>query len=555
MFGRLLDTDGADVHNVGMAARGNELLELRQQAHYWRTMHDRAVRRESVCKENVAALEGVIKALKTELAQRTAVIETREARIAWLERQVFGVKGEQSKDGRTPSGEGGPSVGASSDAGAHGAGRNRGQQAGRKSAGRQCHPELPTEEIVHDLAALERRCPKCGLPFDGFPGTEDSEQIHWEVRVVRRVHRRKRYRPTCTCLGVPGIVTAPVPPKLIPKGKFSTEFWVRILEQKYRFQIPLYRTLKMLEGEGVRLAQGTITGGLQRIAELIQPLYARILEHSRRAGHWHMDETRWMVFEEVEGKKGHRWWLWIVVTRDTCVYLLDPTRSGDVPKNFLGEGPQGVISADRYSAYKPLLSALLFIAYCWVHVRRDFCRIRDGYPKLRIWAAAWVKRIDALFHCNATRVAARTDAAAFGEHDQALREKMDVLAQLRDRELADETLEPAARKALQSMDNHWEGLSIFVDNPDIPMDNNRSERGLRGPVVGRKNYYGSGAVWSGMLSVMMFSLFQTLEMNHIDPHKFLLSYFEACARNKGHPPENLEDFVPWRLGQDNEEAA
>jgi len=408
--------------------------------------------------------------------------------------------------------------------------------------------------MVHDLAELERCCPKCGLPFDDFPGTEDSEEIHWEVRVVRRVHRRKRYRRACNCPGVPGIIAAPVPVKLLPKGKFTMEFWLRILEQKYRFQIPLHRTLKMLEAEGVRLAQGTITDGLKRIGELIQPLYARILEHCRGAGHWHMDETRWMVFEEVAGKKGYRWWLWIVVTRDTCVYLLDPTRSGDVPKNFLGERPKGVISADRYSAYKTLLSALLFIAYCWAHVRRDFCRIRDGYPKLCAWATAWVERIDGLFHCNAQRIAVRADPEAFCEHDEDLREQMDAMAQLRAEQLAGETLEPAARKALESMNNHWEGLSLFVDNPNIPMDNNRAERGIRNPVIGRKNYYGSGAVWSGMLSVMLFTLFQTLEMNHIDPHNFLLAYFEACARNKGHPPENLDDFVPWRLCQQDQEA-
>jgi len=268
-----------------------------------------------------------------------------------------------------------------------------------------------------------------------------------------------------------------------------------------------------------------------------------------------MDETRWLVFEEVEGKKGHRWWLWIVVTRDTCVYLLDPTRSGAVPKNFLGEKPEGVISADRYSAYKPLLSSLLFIAFCWAHVRRDFVSIRDGYPKLRVWAAAWVERINALFHVNGKRVAAQSDAETFCEHDQALRDGMDAMAKLRDAQLAEETLDGAARKALESMKNHWDGLSIFVDKPGIPMDNNRAERGIRNPVIGRKNYYGSGAVWSGMLSVMLFTLFQTLEMNQIDPHKFLLSYFDACARNKGHPPEDLESFTPWKVHQKNEEAA
>jgi transposase len=166
-----------------------------------------------------------------------------------------------------------------------------------------------------------------------------------------------------------------------------------------------------------------------------------------------------------------------------------------------------------------------------------------------------VERINALFHGNAQRVAAQTGAGTFCEQDRALREQMDAMARLRDEQLAGEALEPAARKALESMKNHWEGLSIFVDKPNIPMDNNRAERGIRNPVIGRKNYYGSGAVWSGMLSVMLFTLFQTLEMNHIDPHAFLLSYFEVCARNKGHPPKSLDDFVPWQVRPPNEEAA
>jgi transposase len=181
--------------------------------------------------------------------------------------------------------------------------------------------------------------------------------------------------------------------------------------------------------------------------------------------------------------------------------------------------------------------------------------IRDGYPKLRGWAEAWVERINALFHVNAKRVAAQSGDKAFSEHDQALRDEMDAMAKLRDEQLAGEALDAAARKALESMKNHWDGLSIFVDKPDIPMDNNRAERGIRNPVIGRKNYYGSGAVWSGMLSVMLFTLFQTLEMNRIDPHNFLLSYFEACARNKGHPPEHPGDFVPWQVRPQDKEAA
>jgi transposase len=255
----------------------------------------------------------------------------------------------------------------------------------------------------------------------------------------------------------------------------------------------------------------------------------------------------------VEGKKGNGWWLWIVATRDTRVFLLDPSRSGQVPRNYLGENPAGVISADRYAGYKTLLSELLQIAYCWAHVRRDFVRINNAYPKLQRWATEWVQRIDALFHCNRNRLAVQSESEAFSRQDQALRVEMAAMLQACDKQLADEKLHPAAHKALQSLKNHWEGLSIYVDRPEIPMDNNAAERGLRTPVVGRKNYYGSGAVWSGMFTVMMFTLFQTLLVNKLSPKDFLLAYFQACAENGGQPPENPESFLPWNLTQEQKD--
>jgi transposase len=180
-----------------------------------------------------------------------------------------------------------------------------------------------------------------------FPGTEDSQEIDWEVRVFRRVHHRTRYRPTCHCQAVPSIVTAPPPPKLIPKGMFSIGFWVQLLLEKFLLQRPLYRIGQMLHLHGLDVSQGTLTGGLQRMDPLLEPLYTAFLQHSRAAHHWHMDETRWMVFEEQEGKSGYRWWLWVVVTADTCVYLLEPSRSSQVPKKHLGPDPHGILNVDR----------------------------------------------------------------------------------------------------------------------------------------------------------------------------------------------------------------
>ena len=79
------------------------------------------------------------------------------------------------------------------------------------------------------------------------------------------------------------------------------------------------------------------------------------------------------------------------------------------------------------------------------------------------------------------------------------------------------------------------------------MDNNESQRRLRAPAVGRKNYYGSGSVWSGAFTAICFTIFQTLLKNGIDPKKWLSAYFEPCAQNRGRPPDDIDAFLPWHL--------
>jgi transposase len=79
------------------------------------------------------------------------------------------------------------------------------------------------------------------------------------------------------------------------------------------------------------------------------------------------------------------------------------------------------------------------------------------------------------------------------------------------------------------------------------MDNNRTERQLRPSVVGRKNYYGAGALWSANLTAMLFSLFQTLGMWNINPRLWLSQYLLACAKNQCSPPDDAKNFLPWNM--------
>ena len=136
--------------------------------------------------------------------------------------------------------------------------------------------------------------------------------------------------------------------------------------------------------------------------------------------------------------------------------------------------------------------------------------------------------------------ALRAAVTAFGAHGEA--------------ELAAPDLHPAPRKVLESLGNHWTGLTVFVEHPEVPMDNNTAERSERGPVVGRKNYYGSGSLWSGRLAAMMFSLFQTLCLWGLNPRLWLTAYLEACAQAGGRAVEDVDRFLPWNLSPEQRRA-
>jgi hypothetical protein len=108
-------------------------------------------------------------------------------------------------------------------------------------------------------------------------------------------------------------------------------------------------------------------------------------------------------------------------------------------------------------------------------------------------------------------------------------------------------LHPACRRALESLGEPWTGLTVFVEHPDVPMDNNRAERSERGPVVGRKNFYGSGAVWAGPWAAWLFSLVATLRQWGINPRAWLTAYRTACAARGGQVPEDVTAWLPWNL--------
>jgi transposase len=379
-------------------------------------------------------------------------------------------------------------------------------------------------------------------------GSEDSEQIEIEVTVYRRVIRRRRGRRTCGCPG-PRTSTAAPAPKLIPKSLLGVSVWVEVLLDKFASYRPTQRLLEQWRLLGLDLAGGTVTDGLQRLEPLFKPIMEALLKRNGQSHYKQADETRWLVFVDKQGKVGFGWWLWQFHSEDTVVYILDPSRSHHVPEDHYPPEAAGVLMVDRYSAYKAMLqvkNGTLILAFCWAHVRRDFVRVGKGWPELKSWALEWLRRIRDLYRWNRQRLADPADPA----QQEGLRQAVAAMQQQLDTELADPALRMPARKVLTSLQEHWPGLTLFVDDPRIPMDNNGSERRLRGPALGRKNYYGSGAEWSGRLAAALFSILATLKLWQVNPRLWLNWYLQSCAEAGSQAPTDIEPFLPWNLSED-----
>ena len=457
--------------------------------------------------------------------------------------------------------------------------RKPGAQPGHRGTGRHIPRNLEQSTKIVELPKNEQYCPKCGLPYRETTLTEDSFEVDIQLQVRLVCYQRKRYERQCACDGA-RLITAPVPPKLIPKGKFSVHSWVKFLLDKYYANVPLGRQIASLQFMGLPVCKGTLIGGFKHLKTYLEPLYEYFMSRLRTATRLHADETRWRVFAEVEGKTGHRWWLWVFLSDEVVAYVLDPHRSTAAARKALStaisdqeatalsqqtypkDTPAPVvfwidgqayllspnlntISADRYIVYQ-LIDEHILVAFCWAHVRRDFVDFEKAHPNqpaLVAWAQSWIEEIAQLYQINDQRLNARSQPELFAQIQSRLET---TLAKMKNRYDKLDGLTLKQQKILTSLKNHWSGLTLFVDNPDIPMDNNISERLLRGPVTGRKTYFGHHAQWAGELAAMLFTIIQTCLHNDINPYAFLVHYFDECARLSA-APTDLSAFAPWRL--------
>jgi transposase len=372
-----------------------------------------------------------------------------------------------------------------------------------------------------------------------MPGqTEDAEEITVvERRFVLVQHRRKTYR--CACNGC--IDTAPGPLRLATRPdvrgrRYAPEFAVEVAVNKYVDHLPLERQARVMSREGLTIESQTLWDQIEALARVLQPTYDALRRHVLAAPVVGADETWWRL---LGGPERTRWWAWSVTRDDAVTYTILESRSQDAARQVL-DGYRGIVVADGYGAYDALARAGpgFALAHCWAHVRRKFVEAEPHYPGP---SAEVLDLIGQLYAVE--RACPRADPAA---SEETRAEALALRARLRREQSAPivEAIrawahqqralpESSLGKAIAYMLGLWRGLTRCLDDPRIPLDNNATERGLRGMVLGRKNHYGSRSKRGTEVAALFYSLIESAKLCGVEPKAYLLQATRAALENPG----------------------
>lgn len=387
-------------------------------------------------------------------------------------------------------------------------------RAAQKGHGPTPQPELPVVEEVHKLDEADCICPQCGKALKEWADHfEASEVIDVMVRQhVRKVHKRQKY--SCAC---GHIETAEGPKKLIPQGRYSTEFALQVVTQKFLDHIPLERQVRMLEREGLTVTSQTLWDQEWALYEALKPALARLQEHQSHKRVRCGDETRWPVL----GKHAKNWTMWCDASNDAVLYMILESRSRDDGKRLFANG--NVLMVDGYGVYTSLAKEFpgLKLAHCWSHARRHFLEIETAFPTE---VARFIELVGQLFHIEKT-------GPPEGLLHRRNTESRKVVDEIR-RFLRETPALPQSglRKAMGYVAERWTGLTRFLDDAEIPLSNNLAERSLRGPVVGRKNHYGSKSQRGTEAAALFYSLLESAKLCDVEPVEYLRRATAAALR-------------------------
>jgi transposase len=440
---------------------------------------------------------------------------------------------------------------------------------------RRLPSNLERNKVIHDLPEEEKPCPCCGK-MRHVIGRETSEQLDYvpaKLTVIEHV-RLKYACPACeknAAEGGPQIAVAEKPLSPVEKGLAAPGLLSYVIVSKYGDHLPLYRLEKILDRHGIQIARSTMCDWAAQVAEVLCPIYRRMIEEVLGSEVIHTDDTPVDVQDRsLDQTRTGRFWAYLGDHyHPQTVFAYTPSRSRDGPMQFLrnwGEGKRVHLQADAFGGYDGIYrgdaGGQVTEVACWAHARRKFYEARNSDAAASTQALAYIRLLYDIE--KQAKEAAESGIDAIAEPDRFHEQLVSNRYRLR-QDFAVPRLQqfknwlesqraehggPILPKspmgqAITYALNQWEALCVYATDGRLNIDNNAAENALRRVAVGRKNWLFCGSDNGGHTAAVLFSIVATCERHNVDPFAYLKDVLTRIAAT---PVSQIDQLLPnhWK---------
>lgn len=410
-----------------------------------------------------------------------------------------------------------------------------GEPSEKKDKGKRLPSErYPNAEIIEKELKLDvlPACRSCGHEMQEAGMYEVSEYLTVTPKkysIVRQI--RHKYR--CQCHG--DIYTTPALPRIKSGSAYSDEMIIDVAASKYCDLVPIERYCSIAGRQGFEdLPPNSLIEATHNLAEFVSGAVEKVKEEVLALEVLQADETRHRM---LEGDAKSNWFLWGFSGEKSCYFECRDTRSGDVASEILTKSKCKFLVTDVFSGYSKAVAVtnakreergeeLIESAYCNAHSRRKFKEASEAFYNATKYYTDQYKKIYALN--KELKEKSGIEGVEGRKKMRPFFEEMKARAEL---ELNSYSSKSLMYKALNYFIRNYNGLTLFIGHPAVPIDNNAQERNLRNPVIGRKTWYGTHSRRGAETTAKLFTLVETCKVNRVNPRNYLK---ELVARLHAH---------------------
>lgn len=429
----------------------------------------------------------------------------------------------------------------------------------RKPGRKPLSPDLPREEVIHDLSEEEKKCPCCKKerPVIGKDETEELDIVPAKIKVIK--HIRIKYGP-CGCdeflhRGIPEVSTAPMPERMLSGSIASPGLLAYVVTSKFVDSLPFYRQSKMFDRISADISRATMCNWAILTSERCKELINLMAEEIRSGPLIQMDETTIQVLHEPGRKAENKSYMWVSVgypsgekSKPLILYKYHRTRSEVVPKEFLKDY-KGYLQTDGYAGYNHA-GAIEGIVHagCFAHARRYFHEAMKQNKKSKAAhkGLSYIQKIYAIENDLRQR---RLSNDEFTDKRKEI--VTPVLDEFHNWLLAQSDLilpESKTGKAVRYAISEWDKLVKYLECHLMTPDNNMVENAIRPFVIGRKNWLFSNTPRGAHASAAIYSLVESAKANGLEPYHYLRFLFINLPKAKSE--EDIRKLLPNHLSPD-----